>query len=60
MSYISFSCLLILKDGNLEKLKEEINTADSINLDELSYGAIPYPPLFIAYMHDHYQVLKLE
>lgn len=44
------------KDGNLEMLKEELNKTESVDLDEPSNTPVPYPPLFIAYMNDHYQV----
>lgn len=41
-------------------LKEELNKTETVNLDEPSSSPVPYPPLFIAYMNDHYQVLQLE
>ncbi len=44
-----------LKDGNLVILEEELNMED-VDLEEPSYGDIPYTPLFIAYLNDHYQV----
>lgn len=38
-------------------LKEELNKDDPVNLDEPSHLPIPYTPLFIAYINDHFQVL---
>ena len=35
-------------------LEEELNRCGTVNLDEVSSN---YTPLFISYIHDHYQVL---
>ena len=49
--------LLLSQDGNLAMLEEELNSEQPANLDEPSDFPIPYTPLFIAYINDHYQVL---
>lgn len=38
-------------------LEEELNKEPPVNVDEpSSYLPIPFTPLFIAYINDHYQV----
>ena len=35
---------------------EELNSGQLLDLDEPSNGSIPYTPLFLAYINDHFQV----
>ena len=44
-----------LQDGNLEMLEERLDKG-KVDLNEPSYTPVPYTPLFIAFMNDHYQV----
>jgi len=49
-----------LQDGNLEVLVEELNeklNEEGLDLNEPSYTPVPYTPLFIAFMNDHYQTM---
>jgi hypothetical protein len=41
-------------------LEEVLSSDQPVNLDEPSDLPIPYTPLFIAYINDHFQVLYLE
>jgi len=38
-----------------EELNEKLNE-EGLDLNEPSYTPVPYTPLFIAFMNDHYQV----
>lgn len=37
-------------------LWDMLNGPELVDLEELTYGAIPYTPLFLAFMNDHFQV----
>ena len=39
-------------------LEEELNKAVMVDLDEPVNTPIPYTPLFIAYMNEHYQIMS--
>ena len=48
--------LLPVQDGNVAALQDMLGTTQLADLEELTYGAIPYTPLFLAFMNDHFQV----
>ena len=45
-----------LQDGNVSALWDMLNGSELADLEEPSFGAIPYTPLFLTFMSDHFQV----
>ena len=44
------------QDGNVAALQDMLGIAQLADLEEPTYGTIPYTPLFLAFMNDHFQV----